>query len=788
MSATNDARTSIASGDRLDVRRFSVRQGMSELFEIELGVVSDNLDIDFDEVIANEASFSLHTKASVESWKGVCREIEQTRVDDDGLATYRLVIVPRAWLMTQRKNFRIFQYQSELDIVIQLLGEWQVEHEARVDAGAHKARKFRVQYGETDFAFASRMLEDAGISYHFEASDDGSRLVLDDAPESRDVSQPLLGFHDEPGRHDGRFVTKVVAGSRLRPGSMRIGDLDYRRDSTKQPAQAAAMGLPQEQLLEQFDYEPGAFLFAAEAGGATPSADDRGTARTDDAAGADKTKNRLLGRRHDAKVVRFESDVLSLQPGTILTVMNHPHRALAVDAGLLVTRATIEADHNAEWRVSAESVPTAQPYKPAQVTPKPRITGVETATVVGPAGEEIHTDEFARVRVHFHWDRESQQDEKSSCWVPTNQPWAGRGFGAVNLPRIGQEVLVEFLGGDADRPVVVGRVYTELNPPPDPLPKYKHVSGLFSEATPRLVMGAAGPGGAGQNLSPLGGTPMSPQQINDTVTQSGPFQAQSPTGTNHSWSGSGMKIDDMSGAENLYIQANRDLHMVVWNNWTTIVGNHRTARIGTDEITRIERNQGIRVDQEQRTDVKNDCKTRVHGKRTDKVGLSLKQEARGEIVFESSYGNLVIGAKKAIRFESDEKIQFQAGERSGNKSLVQITPNDITFLAGSNKVEVNPRGSKSPSESVSGIALTPQEQADRDKARQDAEAAAAVGREERLARGRQVIAGLGDSQKPSPRGESGFARSELYNQGITQRAEQDMLLQEYFARDTTDMR
>jgi type VI secretion system secreted protein VgrG len=409
--------------------------------------------------------------------------------------------------------------------------------------------------------------------------------------------------------------------------------------------------------------------------------------------------------------------------------------------------------------------------------------------VVGPGGEEIYTDEYARVRVHFHWDRESAHDERSSCWLPTNQPWAGKAYGAINLPRIGQEVLVEFLAGDPDRPVVIGRVYTEPNPPPDPLPKYKNVSGLFSEATPRMVMGAADGSAAGANLSPLGGTPMTAQQIHDTVTQPGPFQAVSPTGTNHQWAGSGLKIDDTSMAENLYIQANMDLHMVVWQDWKTVIGNSRATKIGTDDFTKIEGSQGIRVDDEQRTTVKNDCKAKVHGKRTDKVGKRMTQESQGDIVAESSYGNLVIGAKGVIRIESDEKIQLQSTDTGwqGTKSLVTIGPNDITFLAGTNKIEINPRGDQTPSESVGGIWLTPAEQTARDQAAAEQEAAAAAGREERLEQGRAVMEGLPRHWQPTANGENAFARQALRDAGITHYGEQSTIIDNYLRRNSLDM-
>ncbi len=681
---TNDARVTIATEDGLDVRSFSVHEGMNQLFRIELRALSKNLDVDFDAVIGAEASFSLARETSTRRWTGICLEMEQLRADEQGVATYRLVLVPRAWLLTQRKNYRIFQYASELDIVRQLLGEWGVEHEVRVNPSAHVARKFRVQYGESDFVFASRMLEDAGISYSFQESAAGTKLVLDDEPQSRAMGFPMLPFHERPSLGES-FVTRVAVRSRLRPGTTTIGDLDYRRRSTGQPRVSATAGLPQEQRLEQFDYEPGAMLYSAPAGGKSPTADDRGTARTDEAAGARKAKNRLLGRRHDAKVVSFESNVLELAPGSILGVLGHPHRTLAANAGLLVTVATLEGEHDGDWRIQVDAAPTAVPYRPDPVTPKPEVRGLESATVVGPGGEEIYTDEFGRVRVHFHWDRESRRDQTSSCWLPTNQPWAGDGFGGVNLPRIGQEVLVEFLGGDPDRPVVIGRVYTETNPVPDALPKYKHVAGIFSESSPRLVMGGAGGTGATPSKSIFGGTPMSPQEIAGQATNTGIHQTPSPTGINHQWQGSGLKLDDMSGAENLYLQANKDMHWVIRNNWTTVVGNHRAAFIGTDDLTYVRGSQVTKIGSDQTVLVQRNQTNVIQGNRTDTVKQKFTQAARKSIKVESRGQSMALKADDSIKFTAEKGIEIRV-----KNSIIKIQPELITVDGGDSKVHINP--------------------------------------------------------------------------------------------------
>ena len=181
MSTSNHANVEVASGDSLDVRSFAVRQGMSELFHIDVRVMSKNLDVDFDTVIGQPAKFTLGTHWSAQTWEGTCSEMEQIRVDSQGLATYALVIQPKAWLMTQRRNYRIFQFETELDIVKKMLGEWGVKFEERVDPGNYKPRKYRCQYAETDFDFISRWLEHFGIFYCFEQTDDGDKLVFLDS-------------------------------------------------------------------------------------------------------------------------------------------------------------------------------------------------------------------------------------------------------------------------------------------------------------------------------------------------------------------------------------------------------------------------------------------------------------------------------------------------------------------------------------------------------------------------------------------------------------------------------
>jgi len=486
MSGNGNMEVSVASKDELDVREFSVHQSMSSLFTVTLTAVSKNPDIDFESVVGQEASFELHgggTGDKGKTWHGICSELHQLAVEDDGASTYHLRIVPKLWLASQRKNHRMFQMASELDIAEKIMKEWGVELEKKI-TGQYKKRKYRVQYGETDFAFMSRMLEEAGITFYFEQKDDQTVCVLSDAPQSNEKRESAIPFRDSPSASDKEHVTAVRVSRHIRPGKVTVRDHDYRLSASYKLAQSASgEGVGVEQQLESYHYSPGAFLFESDKGEPTPNADDKGKHRTDESEGSKLVQKRLRAARGDASAVVFHTNVIDLMPGTVMSVLDHPARELGKGKQLLVIESRIDGRQEEDWSHYVEARPADKSYHPPVQTEKPKVSGVESATVVGPAGEEIHTDEFGRVRVHFHWDRESRMDDNSSCWIHVSQPWGGSGFGGSNLPRVGQEVIVDFIGGDPDRPMVVGRVYTNLQKTPYKLPANKTQSGWKSNST-----------------------------------------------------------------------------------------------------------------------------------------------------------------------------------------------------------------------------------------------------------------------------------------------------------------
>ncbi len=306
-------------------------------------------------------------------------------------------------------------------------------------------------------------------------------VVLRAAPETVPTRAMPLDHVNEPSA--GKlYATKLRNERRVRSGRSTFADHDPRLPNEPLLAQASSSKHPLESRLESFVYKAGSFKFGSAGSNETPTADDRGRSRTDP-----DEATRLAERDAAVRIARsqrlaFQSNCLELRAGTVLALANHP--AADKFKKLLLTEVTLSGTSESDVTLAVRAVSGELAYKPAVITPRPNISGVECAIVVGPEGETIHCDEFGRVRVQFHWDRYGKMNEFSSCWIPTNQPWAGEGFGMVNLPRIGQEVLVSFLGGNPEEPVIVGRMFTNLKRPPFTLPAAKNESGFRSKSVP----------------------------------------------------------------------------------------------------------------------------------------------------------------------------------------------------------------------------------------------------------------------------------------------------------------
>jgi type VI secretion system secreted protein VgrG len=641
----------VASGDTFDIREFSVHERISSLFNVSLIALSDSTNIDFDAIVGQPARFMMSTggggASSVRIWTGICNELQQLAAEEDGLSTYRISIVPTLWLATQRRNHRMFQHLSEPDIVKKLLAEWNIEPELKIDGPAYKKRKYRVQYAESDYAFMSRMLEDAGISFYFESKEGETKLVLSDTPQSNEPRAHKIAFRDNPTVANKEHVTSVLIGQKVRPGRYTMRDHDYRRPPTyKLVAGASASRVSVEDKLERFHYTPGAFLFGTDKGGDdSPNADDKGKTRTDETEAAVLAKKRLEAKRSEGSVVSFSTNAHDLAPGIVMSILDHPRADLGANKRLLIIEAVLNGTNDGEWQHHCEARHADAPFRPPLSTPKPKISGVESATVVGPAGEEIHTDEFGRVRVHFHWDRESKMDESSSCWIHVSQPWGGSGYGGSNLPRIGQEVLVDFLGGDPDRPVITGRVFTNLQKVPYKLPDNKTQSGWKSNST-------GGTGGYNEIM-----------------------------------------FEDAGGKELLRMQAERDLNKLVKHDESVTIGNDRTklvknneaVTIGNDRTKNVKNNEDVTIGNNRSKLVKNNEDVTI-GNNMSKMVKNNEREVTGtnrSIVVGVNRSAQVGGIDSTIVGVTHSIMVSPPGEGGGAATSQTIENQKIVLSTGS---------------------------------------------------------------------------------------------------------
>ena len=576
MLSKNDARVTL-DGTALDVRKFRVEEHMNRPFSIDIeAVTSDELHLE--RLVGEKAIFELHfnqlLKPAVRRWQGTAISVVHVKQETTGLSRYHVRIEADVALLGYRKNMRAFQYLSELDIVEQLLGEWKVLFRTEADRSVYKKRKFKVQYAESDLDFVHRLLEELGISYFFETNDQGdSCLVLHDAPHNRAPRMPPLLNLGNPTEmaYDQDVAVGIQTARAVRPTRYTIRDHDYRKpaDYWLAATEEAPEARGRLAKLERFHYVPGAFLFEASGMVDSPHADARGASRSDEAAGQLMAKRRLEAQRSPAERFELRTNALDVAVGTVTSILDYSRLD---GSGILALGVVIEGKHDDTWLAEVSGTRSKVPFRPPLVTPRPHALGVESATVVGPAGEEVHCDEFGRVKVHFHWDRESGRDENSSCWVHVNQNWAGTTFGSSSLPRIGQEVLVEFLGGDPDRPIITGRVYTNLQKKPYGLPT----------------------------------------NLDTTVV------ARSQTLAGQGFNEISMK--DTNGAELLFMKAQKDHVSNVGNDKLTSIVQNYMKSIGANQTTKVAKNQALSVGGSQSISIGGNQSTLIGGSQTVGVG------------------------------------------------------------------------------------------------------------------------------------------------------------------------
>jgi type VI secretion system secreted protein VgrG len=446
-------------------------------------------------------------------------------------------------LLSRASNSRIFQQKTVPNIVAKIFEEHGFSGEvddSGLEAGNYGKHDFLVQYHETDFNFVSRLMEQAGIYYSFRHGKDNHVLVLSDGPTDERVPgyETIRFVKGESGQGalGEEHIDSLSVGLQVEPSVFVAKEFDFEKPRAPLLSRKSAPLAGSDAKLEVFEY-PGHYIDGGE-------------------------RNAYVGRRLEEQQLDYEAiegtaNARGIRPGARFKLSEYPWAAQ--NREYLVTSASYTLAVNdyttgggsaeADFSCHFVAIDGKRSYRTPMATPKPTVSGPQTAIVVGKAGEEIWTDKYGRVKVHFHWDREGKEDETSSCWVRVAQIWAGAKWGAMHIPRIGQEVIVDFLEGDPDRPIITGRVYNGDNMPPYDLPANQTQSGLKSHSTK---------GGGPKNFNEL-------------------------------------RFEDKKGSEQVFLQAEKDLESLVKNNEQRTVGANRSTDIGNDESITVGGNRTEQV-------------------------------------------------------------------------------------------------------------------------------------------------------------------------------------------------
>ncbi|QBE66703.1 type VI secretion system Vgr family protein [Pseudoduganella lutea] len=630
--------------DALLFRRAHCSEGLGRLFELRVMLASARADIATADVLGKELAITLELEeGGKRHFHGIVTRFAYLGWRD-GMPAWEAVVHPALWLLTRSSDCRIFQEKTTLDIVKAVCGDGAYGGLVKIDAGKLSStpakREFCVQYRESDFEFVSRLLEEEGIYYYFRHDAGGHTMVLADSygAHATAAGYATLPFWDEQEgrRSPEKSVTRMWPAGAVQSAEYALNDYDF-----EQPAAVRSGGLLVKsaiaapfigQRFRQYDY-PGRYKAVG--------------------AGEERARARMEALHGQGEQVDGATNARGIGAGTLFKLAEHPRADQ--NREFLVTATEIEFSTNAyasngggggeaafEFGCAFKAVGKEHSYRPPRIARKPFMHGPQTAIVVGKAGEEVWTDKHGRIKVQFHWERDRKDNETSSCWVRVQQGWAGKGWGAMFIPRIGMEVVVSFLEGDPDQPLVTGCVYNADTIPPYELP---------ANQTRSTIKTNSSKGGGGYNE---------------------------------------LRFEDKKGAEELYIQAEKDCNRVVKNNDTLKVGfekkdkgdqtvaifNDQSIDVGHDRKLHVVNDETIAIDNDQSIDVKHDRKRHVANDETIAIDNNLASTIKGD-------EQRTVNKNQTVKVDADQKVDV-------GKTIVVEAGTSIELKVGGSSVKIEP--------------------------------------------------------------------------------------------------
>ncbi|MEM6468436.1 MAG: type VI secretion system tip protein TssI/VgrG [Planctomycetota bacterium] len=607
--------------DELLFYRMTAKEELGRPFEIELELLSSNHQLDLLDALGKPMTVTMEVSGGGSRvFSGWVNRFTQAGTQGT-LAKYHATLVPWLWFLTRSADCRIFQEKSIPEIIQEVFRDHGFTDFKSSLGEKYTKREYCVQYRETDFDFVSRLMEQEGIYYFFEYAKGKHTLVLADGYSAHKAAK---GYDKLPyyppsnlDRREREHVYEWSISQSVQTGAYSLSDFDFERPKADLVATSKVSRKHSHANMEVFDY-PGEYL------------------QTSD--GEKYARKRI--ESHQSKHERAEGSAFAfgMSAGNLFKLDGFPRSDQNREYLLVSTTLEVqnneyvsgESDNDTTWNCEFTSIESKQPFRSEMLTSQPIVQGPQTAVVVGKKGEEIWTDKYGRVKVQFHWDRLGKKDENSSCWVRVAQMWAGKKWGSIHIPRIGQEVIVEFLEGDPDRPIVTGRVYNADEMPPYDLPANQTQSGIKSQSTKKAN---------NKNFNEL-------------------------------------RFEDKKDAEQVYFHAERDFERVVENNDVQKIGFDKQE--DGDQTIEVHNNQKIVIGNKDSKD----------GSQTIEI-----YKDRDETIAEGDVTTTIKKGKRTTKVKGNDALTIESGNQtikvsSGSQSITAAQ--SITLKVGSSSIKIEP--------------------------------------------------------------------------------------------------
>lgn len=631
--------TTPLADDKLLFYRMTATEQLGRLFYYELDLLSNDPDIKLEEILGGNVTIRSYGHGGRQRFfNGYVSRFGLVGMHGE-YYRYQTSVRPWFWFLTRTADCRIFQEKTVPDIIKEVFRENGFSDFDEVLSNSYRQWTYCVQYRETDFNFVSRLMEQEGIYYYFRHEDGKHTLVMTDSISGH---ESVPGYEEVPyyppeetDRRERDFISSWVVRQEIQPGTYALNDYDFKKPKASLQVKSMIKREHEQASFEVYDY-PGEY-------------DETGD-------GENYVRARIEELQAQHELVHGSGNVAGLTTGCLFQLTNYTREDqnreyLLVSAEYELGPQEYESKNSGVegyFHCALQAIDSQQSFRAERTTPKPSVQGPQTAVVVGKSGEEIWTDEYGRVKVQFHWDRYGKSDENSSCWVRVAQIWAGKTWGGMYIPRIGQEVIVEFLEGDPDQPIITGRVYNQNNMPPYGLPADKTKSTIKSNSSK---------GGGGSNE---------------------------------------FRFEDLKGNEEIYLHGQKDWtiaiendkNQTVGNNETLSVGNNRDKSVGNDQSETIGNNKTIQVGTNHNETIGSNKTLQVGSNHSESIGSNMTITVGANLT-----ETVAINSAETIGAAKELTIGAAYAETVGASKAVNVGKDESTNIGSNQSTSVGKDGS-----------------------------------------------------------------------------------------------